>query len=1003
MRNVTLLCIALLIAVGVLAKNPPASAPSLAASLASFPVAPEPQPVPEPIRTDAETEILFAEAVSPTAKVVESVSYRDLVPVDAELQRAQYESVVPTSAAQSTAGAPSVQSEQIVFVPEIEQPLGSLPNHSNAAVSFIAKRSDPLDWYSSGTRFAADEMQPSSSHSAATNNTNNKLLGNTGVFRPVSSNATISETFSKRMLTQDFEPLESGTTISNSFVRKTEFVQALSGARPLPAKDKRIAYSQENVAAAFQPRSFGVLDLLAGNVPEVTNKAKLAPKRQQPAEIELSSSASLSDNGNLNYRRPVSLTEMIAISLADVVERPILLPPTLAKPKSIEPLASLSTSASISSSVSARKMFKDTVSPMLAKSVLMERLTEIENLKLNLSTPSTMTPPMFSVAEAKRYKADVMPVSQSKFSINIAPDPGSVIMSSIADVEPALVDSATAKNANASPARFQLNIQDGGYCDTNFVGPTITFAQTAELSLDDLLYQIHNRFGVNFIMGKGIGSLPINIKSGSIPWNTLLRSLLFVSGVRATCINNSTIELIQNSEVAALEKGRNDAAPLITEFIKLKYLQPTISSNGSASVAGGGGGGGNTGFGGGGGGGQGGGQQGPCQNLGGGGAGGGVGQGGQGGGQGNSGGPQCRYEKLIREIEKILGVNNQRFVLAPTTVVTDQFGQSVRSDVQAANSPVIAGVPSTGSVTEIPGRNILVISAGQSQLDRIKKIIELADRPPFQIIIKGLIYTANETRLKDVGVQPSIFATTADGRSSSGIFGNTLGAGGTLFDFSTIIGTVDFMAQATAFQENGVISIKSRPFATVLEGDTADLTVGRQVPVLITAQNNIGGTPGTLQILQAANLLTATPLIIDDEKGNPIAVNLTLTLQSNEVDTSVTSQGIPSVSVRSVQSRFILNQQQTMILGGFTVDSDSRTVTKTPLLGDIPILGELFKRRLKSSQVNRLYFAVAVEVVAFPTNPVPVSVPGVTTDPPSITPEMKTRGEKGEPKQVTGP
>src|SRR5690606_20137375 len=186
--------------------------------------------------------------------------------------------------------------------------------------------------------------------------------------------------------------------------------------------------------------------------------------------------------------------------------------------------------------------------------------------------------------------------------------------------------------------------------------------------------------------------------------------------------------------------------------------------------------------------------------------------------------------------------------------------------------------------------------------------------------IKGLVYTTNETRLSDIGVEPSIFARTADRRSSSGIFGHTLGGAGTLFDFSTIIGTVDFAVQATALQENGVISIKSRPFATVLEGDTVDLTVGRQVPVLIQAQNSLGGVPGTLQILQAANNVNVTPLIIDDEDGNPIAVNLTLRLDSNEVDTSVTSQGVPSVSVRSIQSRLILNQEQTAILGGFTVD-----------------------------------------------------------------------------------
>jgi type II secretory pathway component GspD/PulD (secretin) len=344
---------------------------------------------------------------------------------------------------------------------------------------------------------------------------------------------------------------------------------------------------------------------------------------------------------------------------------------------------------------------------------------------------------------------------------------------------------------------------------------------------------------------------------------------------------------------------------------------------------------------------------------------------------------------LIIEIEKILGIRSMT-----QSSIGGGGGQAGGQTQQTEE------IRRGRSVSVIPGRNILVIRAADDEMDLINEIITRADRPPFQVIIKGLIYTANENKLRDIGIQPTITATTADGRTSGGIRGHTIGGDGTLFDFATIIGTVDFLVQASALQEDGVISIKSRPFATVLDGDTTDLTVGRQVPVLIQAQNAIGGVPGTLQILQAANLLSVTPQVIDDEMGNPMAVNLTLQLESNDVDLSVVSQGVPSVSVRSIQSRFILNQEQTVILGGFTVDSDNRTVSKTPGLGDIPIIGELFKRRVRSSQINRLYFALSVTVVPFPEVTRPVIVPGATTEVPSLTPEMLKRAEQAEPKQV---
>lgn len=523
---------------------------------------------------------------------------------------------------------------------------------------------------------------------------------------------------------------------------------------------------------------------------------------------------------------------------------------------------------------------------------------------------------------------------------------------------------------------------DGGFCDPNFVGPPIRFTETVELRLDDLLSQLHSRFGVNFIIGPEVSKLPLNVKAGSIPWNILLRSQLYISGVRSTCIDNNTVELVMNNKVAELEKGRNDAEPLETRYIKLKYLQPSSSGNknvaGQSTSSSGSSG-------------QGGQGQGGCQQ---GGVGGQGGQGGSGSGMQSNIPQRCKFERLMSEIRQILGLNDQQGAgLERVDTINDGQSSISLKPREYTKRPYVG---------QVPGRNMLVVNASPSQLRDIDELIRHADIPPFQVVIKGLVYTANEDKLKDIGVQTTI-TDTGGNRTSGGIFGHTLGSLGTLFDFSTLIGTIDFNVQASALQRDGVISIKSRPFATVLDGDTTDLTVGRQVPVLIQGTNLVGGAPGTLQILQAANLLSVTPHVIDDENGNPTAVNLELQLESNDVDTSVNSQGVPAVSVRSIQSNFILNQEQTAILGGFTVDSDSKTISKTPGLGDIPILGELFKRRVRSTQINRLYFAISVTVIPYGGNIEPVSVPGATTEVPTLTPALLKRAIEAEPKAVPTP
>jgi type II secretory pathway component GspD/PulD (secretin) len=259
-------------------------------------------------------------------------------------------------------------------------------------------------------------------------------------------------------------------------------------------------------------------------------------------------------------------------------------------------------------------------------------------------------------------------------------------------------------------------------------------------------------------------------------------------------------------------------------------------------------------------------------------------------------------------------------------------------------------------------------------------------------VIKGLVYTANENLLRDVGVQTSITTRTGNGNTQGGIFSRTAGGIGSLFDFSAIIGTTTFSVEANLLEQQGVIAIKSRPFAVVLDGDETALEVGRQIPVL-TQGSVIGTSAGNLEFIGASNLLKVTPHVIDDENGNPVAVNLEMQIESNEVDTTVISQDLPAITRRSIQSRLILNQDKTVILGGFTVDSSNRTVSKTPGLGDIPLLGYLFKRKIRSDQINRLYFALSASIVPYGSVIEPVVVPGATTDIPSITPEMLKRSK----------
>ncbi len=576
----------------------------------------------------------------------------------------------------------------------------------------------------------------------------------------------------------------------------------------------------------------------------------------------------------------------------------------------------------------------------------------LANDKASVAKPAAAPLPLLITAQ-NGFSADMLRPMSSKPVFPPNPNSGAPVV--------------TVDNAN-------LSAVDGSYCDPNFQGQPIRFSQTVELKLEDLLNQLNSRFGVNFIIGPGIAQLPLNVKAGSIPWNVLLRSQLFLSGVRARCIDANTVELVKNKDLPELQ----DMADVKTRFIKLKFLQRT--SSGTVDLA-------NRS--------QGGGQnssQGGCAGA----ASGQSSGSAAGGGAAGASGPQTetaakqnqnKFDKLIQEIEKILGIRS----MTQSSSGNGSDSNVARTEEKRTNR----------SVTEVPGRNILVVKATEDEFALIDEIIKRADRPPFQVVVKGLVYTANQTLLRDIGVQSKI-TTVGTSDTKGSILGHTLGdAGGTLFNFSSILGTVDFNVQATAFQENGVISIKSRPFATVLDGLCTTLDVGPSLPIVI--DSNILGGQGSVTFVNAANNLSVTPYVLDDDAGNPMAVTLDLRLTANTIDNTVVTRGVPNINQRSVQTQLLLGEDKTAILGGFTVDQNRKNIFKTPGLGDIPLIGNLFKRRIQDTQLSRLYFAISVSVIPFGDAIAPVAVPGATTDPPSITPEMKKRADKAEPKQVVDP
>lgn len=449
------------------------------------------------------------------------------------------------------------------------------------------------------------------------------------------------------------------------------------------------------------------------------------------------------------------------------------------------------------------------------------------------------------------------------------------------------------------------------YCNTGFKGESFTYTGTSEITLGDFIDQISERYRVDFIPDSDVLSLPIRLSVNNKPWDKVLRQQLNLLDVQATC-DGGIIALVKRQKFLAQQESNRKTAPLRTERIVLQHLRVRAGSQVDLS------------------------------------------------GKQNSADPIITLEQTL---QKIL-----------------QTGGDTR-----------------GTVAQVPGRAEFFIKATEDQLRDLKEQIALADRPRYRVDVFGLIYTVNENKLKDIGSQLSVILSNGGGittlppvQQSGGGTGtntaqtnnfpggfsppsNSLGAGGasTIVGAQVNVGIVDFRYQLSLLEQFGVAQSLEKPFVSAKDGTTSVFNSGTKIPVVIQALNNFGGgSGGSVTYIDAGTILSVSPQIAFDGDDKPRSVSLNMRLESNTPNTSIQTNGVPAVNARSIQLDDVtLIPGQAFIFGGSNNRLESNTVSRTPGLGGLPLIGNLFKRTNRQINDEKIYFAVTVQISEDNGNP----------------------------------
>lgn len=268
-----------------------------------------------------------------------------------------------------------------------------------------------------------------------------------------------------------------------------------------------------------------------------------------------------------------------------------------------------------------------------------------------------------------------------------------------------------------------------------------------------------------------------------------------------------------------------------------------------------------------------------------------------------------------------------------------------------------------GQVTVIadPNTNSLIVVATPENAEMVRQILGQLDRIPEQVMIETLIVEATLDSTTKLGVewkftQDSVAGTNATG--SGGVNFGQQSAAVTGSGFRYTVAGANFEAFVNALKTDSKFEVLSTPRIFTSNNTQAEINISQSVPYVLSTREDANGNLTFNYAFQDVGIvLTVTPRITANG-----FVTMDVSQTANDLQ-GFTSFNAPIVNQRQAQTTVSVKDGETVILGGIIRTTVNSTVRKVPLLGDIPILGNLFRSTERTRAKTELLVFLTPHVV----------------------------------------
>jgi general secretion pathway protein D len=254
----------------------------------------------------------------------------------------------------------------------------------------------------------------------------------------------------------------------------------------------------------------------------------------------------------------------------------------------------------------------------------------------------------------------------------------------------------------------------------------------------------------------------------------------------------------------------------------------------------------------------------------------------------------------------------------------------------------------------------LIVIADEETNQQIEKIVTSLDKPVPQVLIKVLFLEVTHTKGFDVGAEATYtYGSKGTEDTVQSIFGLAKETRGGFYK----ILDEDLEIVIRAISEKTKLEVLSRPSVLARNNQQATITVGQEVPFIRNSRiTDNGDTINTIEYDDIGIILKVTPHITSDRLVELEVIPEISTLTGETVPISETVNA-RVIAKRSAETRVVVEDGRTVVIGGMMEDNETETVTQIPILGDIPILGMAFRRKIKEKSKTELLIFLTPQVV----------------------------------------